>query len=100
MQGTKAEAQGQKVLKICIMSADFWGLKTAGGTATAYHLLAAVLSKNKANKVRCCSDRCELGLGASRQPDSSSLNVVQRMLCLTTLELPDYQLHALAAQQA
>ena len=34
------------------MSADFWGLKTAGGTATAYHLLAAVLSKHKNIKVR------------------------------------------------
>lgn len=30
-------------LGVCIMSADFWGLKTAGGTATAYHLLAQVL---------------------------------------------------------
>lgn len=32
-------------LKVCIFSADFWGLKSAGGTATAYHLLAAVLGK-------------------------------------------------------
>ena len=40
------------MLNACIMSADFWGLKTAGGTATAYHLLAAVLSKHKAIKVR------------------------------------------------
>ena len=30
-------------LGICIMTADFWGLKSAGGTATAYHLLAQVL---------------------------------------------------------
>jgi hypothetical protein len=29
-------------LGVCIMTADFWGLKTAGGTATAYHLLAQV----------------------------------------------------------
>ena len=27
---------------VCIISADFWGLSTAGGTATAYHLLAQV----------------------------------------------------------
>ena len=39
-------AQGQQ-LKICILTADFWGLKTAGGTATAYHLLAGVLGGNK-----------------------------------------------------
>ena len=39
------------MLNACIMSADFWGLKTAGGTATAYHLLAAVLSKHKNIKV-------------------------------------------------
>ena len=36
-----------KALKVCIMTADFWGLKSAGGTATAYHLLAAVLAKSK-----------------------------------------------------
>ena len=36
------------------MSADFWGLKSAGGTATAYHLLAAVLSKNPSIKVQGC----------------------------------------------
>ena len=34
-------------LRVCIMTADFWGLKSAGGTATAYHLLAAVLAKEK-----------------------------------------------------
>ena len=33
------------------MSADFWGLKTAGGTATAYHLLAAMLAKSHALEV-------------------------------------------------
>ncbi|KAK9808906.1 hypothetical protein WJX72_006158 [[Myrmecia] bisecta] len=27
-------------VNVCILSADFWGLKEAGGTATAYHLLA------------------------------------------------------------
>ena len=31
-----------KPLGVCIMTADFWGLKSAGGTATAYHLLAQV----------------------------------------------------------
>ena len=50
------QVQNQPVLKVCIMSADFWGLKSAGGTATAYHLLAAVLSKNPAIKV------CQSGL--------------------------------------
>lgn len=29
-------------LGVCILTADFWGLKSAGGTATAYHLLAQV----------------------------------------------------------
>ena len=29
-------------LGVCIMTADFWGSPTAGGTATAYHLLARV----------------------------------------------------------
>lgn len=32
----------QGPLGICIMTADFWGLKSAGGTATAYELLAEV----------------------------------------------------------
>lgn len=40
-----------KPLKVCVMSADFWGLKTAGGTATAYHLLAAMLAKSHALEV-------------------------------------------------
>jgi len=31
-------------LGVCIMTADFWGLRSAGGTATAYHLLAQVLT--------------------------------------------------------
>jgi len=31
-----------EVLGVCIMTADFWGSPTAGGTATAYHLLAQV----------------------------------------------------------
>ena len=30
-------------LGVCIMTADFWGLRSAGGTATAYHLLAQVI---------------------------------------------------------
>ena len=38
--------------QVCVMSADFWGLKTAGGTATAYHLLAAMLAKSHALEVR------------------------------------------------
>ena len=37
--------------QVCVMSADFWGLKTAGGTATAYHLLAAMLAKSHALEV-------------------------------------------------
>ena len=41
-----------KVLKTCVMSADFWGLKTAGGTATAYHLLASTLAKSHALQAR------------------------------------------------
>ena len=32
-------------LGVCVMSADFWGSPTAGGTATAYHLLAHVRSE-------------------------------------------------------
>ena len=39
-------------MQVCVMSADFWGLKTAGGTATAYHLLAAMLAKSHALEVR------------------------------------------------
>ena len=38
-------------LKVCIMKADFWGLKAAGGTATAYHLLAAALAKEESLQV-------------------------------------------------
>lgn len=39
------------ILKVCIMSADFWGMKAAGGTATAYHLLAGVLAASRRLKV-------------------------------------------------
>ena len=51
------EAKAQAVvpkggpLKVCIATADFWGLKAAGGTATAYHLMAASLAKYKAFQV-------------------------------------------------
>lgn len=42
------DASGQllpltRPLKVCLMTADFWGRKGAGGTATAYSLLAAAL---------------------------------------------------------
>lgn len=39
-------------LKVCIATADFWGLKAAGGTATAYHLMAAALAKHKSFQAR------------------------------------------------
>lgn len=35
-------------LGVCIFTADFWGSPTAGGTATAYHLLAQVSLSNSA----------------------------------------------------
>ena len=41
------------------MSADFWGLKTAGGTATAYHLLAAMLAKSHALEVPLLTPSCK-----------------------------------------
>ena len=41
-RGLALRERGAK-LGVCIMTADFWGLKSAGGTATAYHLLAQVL---------------------------------------------------------
>ena len=44
-KGIGAAEQG--ILNVCILTADFWGLKAAGGTATAYHLLAAVLAKEE-----------------------------------------------------
>ena len=37
----------QGILNVCILTADFLGLKACGGTATAYHLLAAVLAKEE-----------------------------------------------------
>ena len=50
VQEAAKEAQPKQAnpeaLKVCILTADFWGLKSAGGTATAYHLLAAVLAKS------------------------------------------------------
>jgi hypothetical protein len=42
-----ASGSGAGRLKVCILTADFWGLKAAGGTATAYHLLAAALAKEE-----------------------------------------------------
>ena len=46
-ESSLVRAGGAKKLKVCILTADFWGLKSAGGTATAYHLLAAVLAKEE-----------------------------------------------------
>lgn len=67
------QAGKQNVLNICIMSADFWGSKAAGGTATAYHLLAAVLAKEEWLNVRLtCRLYSRKGpisrLGASQAP--------------------------------
>lgn len=56
-------------LRVCTMSADFWGLPTAGGTATAYGLLTSALSEDPSLDVRtvpshfpispaCCLTRC------------------------------------------
>ena len=39
-------------LRVCTMSADFWGLPTAGGTATAYGLLTSALSEDTSLDVR------------------------------------------------
>ena len=36
---------------ICLVTADFWGLPTAGGTATAYHLLAKALADEGSQSV-------------------------------------------------
>ena len=41
-QGIPLRQPGEP-LGVCIMTADFWGAPTAGGTATAYHLLAEVI---------------------------------------------------------
>ena len=46
-ESSLVRAGASKKLKVCILTADFWGLKSAGGTATAYHLLAAVLAKEE-----------------------------------------------------
>ena len=40
-RGIELRKKGQP-LGVCILTADFWGNKAAGGTATAYHLLADV----------------------------------------------------------
>ena len=41
VQPMVSRKQGEP-LGVCIMTSDFWGLHAAGGTATAYHLLAYV----------------------------------------------------------
>lgn len=48
-----------RALKVCILTADFWGLKSAGGTATAFHLLAAALSADPNIQV-IAADTCLL----------------------------------------
>ncbi len=72
-----------KPLKVCVMSADFWGLKTAGGTATAYHLLAAMLAKSHALEV-CYSPACMLTLCYTKTPTCTSnlwiINLFERTL--------------------
>ena len=42
--GATGAAKNRQLQHICLVSADFWGLPTAGGTATAYHLLAKALA--------------------------------------------------------
>ena len=50
-KASTAISSGTGKLKVCILTADFWGLKAAGGTATAYHLLAAALAKEESLQV-------------------------------------------------
>ena len=47
----KAATKAAGKLRVCIATADFWGLKAAGGTATAYHLMAAALAKHSSLQV-------------------------------------------------
>lgn len=50
------------------MTADFWGLKSAGGTATAYHLLAAALSSDVNNQVSSHRGAAYVSGGLSGKP--------------------------------
>lgn len=42
----------EQPLRVCLLTADFWGRKGAGGTATAYSLLAAALDEDPDLEVR------------------------------------------------
>ena len=57
-------SSGSGKLKVCILTADFWGLKAAGGTATAYHLLAAALAKEENLQVSANFERKIKGLSS------------------------------------
>ena len=86
-----------KALKVCIMTADFWGLKSAGGTATAYHLLAAVLAKSKALHVSVpVTLPGNLFADCTHSPRLSNASRLQSPRLLTLLELTqaEYQFHA------
>ena len=52
-RGLALRARGAP-LGVCIMTADFWGLPSAGGTATAYHLLAQVRPVGECIMQPCC----------------------------------------------
>ena len=68
------------------MSADFWGLKTAGGTATAYHLLAAMLAKSHALEVRLCQQHLLTGTrypaaGLAEEPSAGLWHMLSPFSC-------------------
>ncbi len=50
-------------LRVCTMSADFWGLPTAGGTATAYGLLTSALSEDPSLDVRVSASPASSWIG-------------------------------------
>ncbi len=51
---TVTHAELPLVAQVCLMTADFWGLPTAGGTATAYGLLAGALEDDPNLEVGTC----------------------------------------------
>ncbi|KAK9805857.1 hypothetical protein WJX73_008965 [Symbiochloris irregularis] len=62
-------------LKVCILTADFWGMKAAGGTATAYHLLAGVLGGSKDFKVTFLGASNKFAICNEAKPVNSKHNV-------------------------
>lgn len=70
-------------VNVCLITADFWGLPTAGGTATAFELLARSLAKDERLNVTLvgATDSCSSRQGFQQMHQDTKKNLHFEFAC-------------------